>query len=167
VLATLVMTGHAMKHEGLLGFVHQANDLAHVLASGAWVGALVPLALVMKGFADPGSLGQRKLALERFSAAGMIAVALTVLSGTANTLLIVGHLPTLWFSAYQTMLLLKILVVIGMIGIATFNRYRSGRRLAKDRAAAASAIRKGILGEIILGVLAIALVSVFGMIEPE
>ena len=49
VLSSLVLTGHAMMHEGWIGYVQQANDLVHVLASGAWLGALMPLTIILRG----------------------------------------------------------------------------------------------------------------------
>ncbi|HET7411823.1 MAG TPA: copper homeostasis membrane protein CopD, partial [Pararhizobium sp.] len=167
VLASLVLTGHAMMHDGLVGYLQQANDLVHVLASGAWVGALVPLVLILAGFSDSDEFGERERALDRFSSAGRVAVALTVLTGMANTLLIVGGWPIHWSAPYQVLLTAKIVLVIVMIGLASTNQFRFVPGLARRPLAASTAIRYGAMGEIVLGLSAIALVAVFGTLDPH
>lgn len=166
VLASLALTGHAMMHDGLTGYLQQANDVVHVLSSGAWVGALVPLMLILANFPAGATPAAHERALVRFSAAGRFAVALTVLTGAANTWLIVGGWPVHWSSTYQVLLVTKITLVVIMIGLASTNHFRFVPRLQRAPLPAAAAIRRGAVGEIVLGFSAIALVSAFGMLDP-
>lgn len=167
VLSSLILTGHAMMHEGWVGYFQQGNDLLHVLASGAWVGALVPLLSVLRDIAPDADADDRFVALGRFSSAGRLAVVIILVSGLINTLLIVGHLPTRWSSTYQVLLTIKIVFVLGMIGLASRNHFVLSPQLKHDRLAAAQAIRTAIVWEIALGVGAIALVAAFGMMDPH
>ncbi len=165
VVASFALTGHAAMHSGPLGLVHRANDVLHVLAAGAWLGALVPLAMVVQALADPARCRPADLALRRFSIAGHGVVAVILVTGVANTFLVLGHWPTDWASPYQAMLAIKIGLVLAMVCLAVLNRYvwlgRSG-----GAAGAARAVRRTIMLEITLGLAAVGLTSVFGMLEP-
>ncbi|MGN6550031.1 MAG: copper homeostasis membrane protein CopD [Pararhizobium sp.] len=164
-LASLGFTGHAMIDEGALGALHRANDILHVFASGAWVGALVPLAVILTR-AGGDRATEARLALERFSTAGRWAVALTVLTGLGNTLLVVGHLPSDPGSPYQMLLVAKIAIVLLRIALASLNQFRFVPRITRNETAALRAIRRGAMAEVALGTLVILLVAVFGMMDP-
>jgi len=166
LLASLALTGHAVMHEGWLGIAQSANDAIHVLSGGAWVGALVPLVTILRRFDDPDRRPQAMTALRRFSAAGHVAVVLVIASGVVNTALIVGRWPTDWSSPYQVLLVAKMGVVAAMTCLAGLNRYRFAGHLMRHPARAARAIRVAAGCEIVLGLSAVGLVAVFGMLEP-
>jgi putative copper resistance protein D len=166
VLASLSLTGHAVMQEGWIGAAHRLNDAVHLLAAGAWVGALVPLLPILRALDLPGERVAAEVALRRFSAAGHLAVALVLLTGVGNTLLVLGRWPTDWSSPYQALLSAKIAVVVVMVALALVNRYGFVPRLAGRRGAAAGALRRGTLAEIGLGLGAIGLVAVLGTLEP-
>lgn len=167
LLASLALTGHAAMHEGWQGIAHPLNDVVHVLAGGAWLGALLPLFLILK---RPGKVvahpGDARSALMRFSSVGHIAVALVLASGVINTLFILGHLPLDRSSPYQAMLAAKIALVAVMVALALVNRYRFVPQAALNQPQALHAIRCGTIVEIGLGLCVIGLVSWFGMLEP-
>ncbi|TPI13007.1 copper homeostasis membrane protein CopD [Mesorhizobium sp. B4-1-3] len=165
-LATLALSGHAVMQEGWQGVAHPLNDMLHVLAAGAWFGALLPLLLVLSAFGQPPSRAEASVALRRFSTAGHWAVALAILSGVANSFFIVGWPPLGWGSTYRVLLTAKIAVVSVMTALAILNRYWFVPRIRRDWAAAVAAIRTGTLAEIGLGLTAILLVSIFGMLDP-
>ncbi|UCI10496.1 copper homeostasis membrane protein CopD [Mesorhizobium sp. B1-1-8] len=164
-LASLALSGHAVMQGGWQGVVHPLNDILHVLAAGAWFGALLPLVLVLARFGQPPFRTEASVALRRFSRAGHWAVALTILSGTGNSLLIVGW-PLGWSSTYQALLTAKVAVVLIMTATAILNRYWFVPRLGRDRASSLAAIRAGTIAEIGFGLAAILLVSVFGLLDP-
>lgn len=166
VLSSLVLTGHAMMREHWLGYLQQANDFVHVLAGGAWLGALVPFMLIMRGLSETNACDDHYIALRRFSLAGQVAVVLILATGAANTLLIVGDWPINWSSPYQVLLCAKVAVVLVMIGLASRNHFLLVPRLGHDRRAVAIAIRQAAFVEAVLGVIAIALVAVFGLLDP-
>ncbi|TPJ35203.1 copper homeostasis membrane protein CopD [Mesorhizobium sp. B2-8-3] len=165
-LASLALTGHAVMQDGWQGVVHPLNDILHLLAAGAWFGALLPLVLVLARFGRPAFRAETATALRRFSTAGHWAVALAILSGIGNSLFIVGW-PFGWSSTYRALLTAKIAVVLVMTSVAILNRYRFVPRIGRDRASALAAIRTGTLVEIGLGLAAILLVAIFGMLDPN
>ena len=94
MLAATSLTGHAVMQEGPIGALHRANDVLHVLAAGAWLGALAPVLVILQDLDAPERRRDAMLALRRFSRAGHGAVALVLLSGTANAVLTLGRWPT-------------------------------------------------------------------------
>ncbi len=160
-LASAALTGHAAMENGGLGVLHRANDAVHLLVAGAWLGGLVPLALML-GAAETDGLTD---ILRRFSTAGHWIVGLVVATGVANTWLILQEPPTDWSSPYQLLLSLKLLVVAAMIALALANRYALMPRMAATRGVLLT-IRRGATIELALGVVVIALVSVFGIFDP-
>jgi copper resistance protein D len=165
-LASLALSGHAAMQDGWQGVAHPLNDVLHVLAAGAWFGALLPLLVVLGQFSRPPFKVEATLALIRFSSAGHWAVALAILSGIANSLFIVGW-PLDWSSTYRMLLSAKVAIVLIMTAIAILNRYWYVPRLGRDRASALAAIRAGTSVEIGLGLAAILLVSIFGLLDPS
>lgn len=166
MLVTLALTGHAVMHDDADGIAQRLNDAAHVLSAGAWFGALVPLVVVLRLLGEPAFAAEAARALRRFSVAGHVAVTLAVLTGAANTLAIVGTPPGDWSSPYQLLLSAKIAVVGVMVALALANRYTVMPRLATKDTRALASLRRGTLVEIALGVVAIALVAVFGTLDP-
>ncbi|QKD05253.1 copper homeostasis membrane protein CopD [Mesorhizobium loti] len=164
-LATLALGGHAVMQDGWQGILHPLNDVLHVLSAGAWFGALLPLVFVLAKFGRPPSQAQAAVALRRFSNVGHWVVGLTIFSGIANSLFIVGW-PLGWSSPYQALLTAKIVIVLAMTGLAILNRYCFVPRLSRNWENALAAIRTGTLIEIGLGLVAILLVAVFGMLDP-
>ena len=166
LLTSLALTGHAALHEGWLGMAHRANDALHVLAAGAWLGALLPLLLLLK-HVDGTRMGRSAvMALRRFSTAGHLAVALVLATGAANTALVLGRLPADWSRPYQALLSAKIALVALMVCLAVVNRYVFVRRISQDRRPAIESVKAVTLIEIGLGASVVGLVAVFGMLEP-
>lgn len=165
LLCSQAVTGHAAMNEGWLRTLHQANDIIHMLAGGAWLGALLPLLIILRPSADPSKRQEARTALIRFSTAGHVAVTIVILSGVANMLLILGRLPTDWTIDYQRLLAIKIGLVAMMMLTAILNRYVFVPRLAR-RSHSVSALTAGTAAEIILGLFVIGLVAWFGMLEP-
>ena len=166
LLASLALTGHAVMDAGSLGVAHQVNDAAHVLAGGAWLGSLVPLLMILRCLNYPGNRSDAGLALRRFSTAGHGVVAIVILTGAANTALVLKRWPPTWTSPYQALLVMKVVVVLVMVGLAIANRYVLVPRMRVDRETAIHALRVSTLVEIALGMTAIACVSIFGLLEP-
>ncbi|WP_245501066.1 copper homeostasis membrane protein CopD [Lichenibacterium minor] len=163
MLAGLSLTGHAVMHEGWLGVANRANDVLHVLASGAWFGALVPVLTILPCLGRSESRAEAAIALRRFSRAGHIAVALVVATGIAGTALILKQWPIDLSSPYQVLLDVKVLAVAMMTGLAVLNRYVFVPQLPTSLAK----LRRATLAEVPLGILAIALVAVFGLLDPS
>lgn len=163
LLATLSISGHAAMDDGWLGIAHRANHILHLLSGGAWLGALVPVLMILRRLSEP----EARLALMRFSTLGHGAVALVIVTGLINTYLIVGKPPLDWSFPYQMLLSAKIVLAAAMTILAIVNRYIFVPRLARDHDHAVGAILRGTLAEIVLGVIVLALVAWFGTLDPR
>ncbi|MGO4449582.1 copper homeostasis membrane protein CopD [Phyllobacterium sp. TAF24] len=166
LLISLALSGHATMQDGWVGLAHRLNDMVHVLSGGAWIGALIPVMLVLRLLRQPGYHQSAQLALMRFSTAGHIAVALVIISGVINTILTLGHIPKDFASPYQALLALKIILVILLTALAIVNRYIFVPRMRTRNVNSIQAIWYGTLMEIVLGVGVLGLVAWFGMLEP-
>lgn len=164
-LATIGLVGHATIHAGLLGLAHRANLILHLLSAGAWLGALVPLLGVMRCLAEPAQRSDAVVALRRFSSIGHGVVALVLVTGALNTVLVLGALLPDATSPYGRLLLGKVALVAAMVWIAVWNRYVLVPNLRATPAAAGSLHRLTALNVTIGG--AVLLVSVvLGMTDP-
>ncbi|HZF84090.1 MAG TPA: copper homeostasis membrane protein CopD [Burkholderiaceae bacterium] len=166
LLASFSMRGHAVMHGGWLGASHRFIDAVHVLCAGAWLGGLVVLVPVLSALAQPTLRAEATTALSRFSTAGHAVVALLLTSGAANTWLVLGRLPTRWTSHYQAVLALKLVAAAAMVALAVFNRYVQVPRLRRHQPGTLRAIRVAVWTEMALGLAAVSLVSVLGMLDP-
>ena len=166
-LAARGLTGHAAMHEGALGPLHRANDVLHLLAAGAWFGALLPVLAILPLLDRPEWRAAAATALRRFSRAGHIAVALVLLSGAINAGLILGRWPVDLASLYEALLDVKILAVAAMVVLALVNRYALVPRLGRHPDVALARLRWTTLAEVPLALAAIALVAVFGQLDPN
>ncbi|WP_413459410.1 copper homeostasis membrane protein CopD [Herbaspirillum huttiense] len=166
MLGCLALTGHAVMHDGLIGRVHQLNDVAHVLAAGAWLGALPVVVLLLSDISAPFPDAAVRQALSRFSAAGHVAVLCVIVSGASNVWLVLGRVPSDAHDRYQAMLMGKIGLTAAMVLAAVINRY--GLVPAARRSdLAARYLRRLTLAEIVLAAGIIALVAVLGIAAPD
>ncbi len=165
LLASLGLVGHANIQSGLTGALHRTNAVIHIFAVGGWLGGLVPLILCLRLYGDPRLRKEIVDTLRRFSAWGHCIVALIVVSGVFNTALMLGTRPIDLSSSYQLLLAAKVAIVALMIAIAIFNRYFLIPRLTIDTKAMAL-LANNTVREIILGSVALALVSIIGVLEP-
>ncbi|OLP61743.1 hypothetical protein BJF93_08950 [Xaviernesmea oryzae] len=177
LLAGFTLSGHAaMQGSGAAGIAQRANDGLHLLAAGAWTGALMPVLLLLPQLKIADKRAQAQLALMRFSTAGHLAVALAIATCMANAAMTLGAadpdaarvsvlLQPVNGSLYRILLAVKVLVVAFMVGLALVNRYlivpRLGRRPNADKALAL-----GTAAEIGLAAMVIALVAAFGILDP-
>jgi copper resistance protein D len=167
LLVCNALSGHAAMRAGLLRLLQAANDAIHLLAAGAWLGALVPLALILRHLLDPPERGAAMTALWRFSGTGRAVVVTVILTGLVNTMLVLGHLPTDWTSPYEGLLALKIALVAALVGLAIANRYRLMPRLGAQMGSTQYLLVWSIALEVLFGLLIVGLVSTFGTLEPS
>jgi copper resistance protein D len=160
-LSSLAANGHAADD-----IASTLWDIIHVLSATAWVGALVPFVLLMPMTARPELRPAAMMSMFRFSRIGHLVVALVLLSGLANTLLILGHLPTDPHSPYQLQLLLKIAVALAMTCLAVVNRYLFVPIYRRDPTRSQRLLVMGASAEIALGAIALSLVASFGLDDP-
>lgn len=168
-LGSLAWTGHGAAGEGNAGTVQLVGDLVHLLAAGAWLGALVGLSAML--WAKSGQLETHR-ALDRFAIAGTVIVAAVVGSGLVNGLYVVGwsKLGTLPFTLYGQLLLLKLALFGAMLGLAAINRFRLTPALAvtdpDDADGSRRAMRKSLMLETGAAIAILALVAWLGTLAP-
>ena len=88
VCGSLAFAGHAAAGDGIEGTVHLSADILHLVAAAAWVGALVPLALLLHAANDGGDSPSIEIAREatrRFSTLGIASVGTLLATGIVNT----------------------------------------------------------------------------------
>lgn len=174
-LATLAWAGHGAMDEGAARFWHFAADILHLLAAGGWIGALAAFALMLRTRGSDPELLVRVLsrALSGFETAGALIVGTVIVTGVANYLFIVGPtVANVISGAYGALLLVKIVLFAGMIGLATLNRFYLGPALersvrAGDYSLAATALRKNVVLESTSAVAIVVLVAWLGTLSPS
>jgi len=170
-LASLGWVGHAMIGEDRFGIAYGVNHSVHLLASGLWLGGLVPLAaLVSRAMRSAGGpeFAVMRTALQQFSRMGYVAVALLALTGIVNTAILVGSVHGLTGTAYGRLLLMKIALFLLLVGLAAVNRFVLVPRIARGRnpMTATTALMWTIGIEQTLGLAIIAVVSILGTWPP-
>ena len=171
LLVSLGWVGHAVEGQGAARFVHQINQMVHLLAAGLWLGGLFPLAWLLRrvGFpADASWISAVRDVVPRFSQVGYTAVALLALTGAINTLLLVGSAEALISTPYGRLLGLKLMLFLAMVAVASFNRFRLLPRLqrAAQPSATIAGLARAVLFEQGLGLAILAVVSVLGTLPP-
>jgi copper resistance protein D len=172
LVGTLAWAGHALGASGIEGIVHPAADVLHLVAAAAWVGALLPLALVLAAVArDAGSLASAAAMTARFSTLGIIGVGTLLVTGTINTWYLAGSIPALTSTDYGRLLIIKVALFLGMVVIAAVNRLRLTPRLAaaaspRAMQAALRQLRRNVAVEIAAGAIILAIVAVLGVTPP-
>lgn len=173
LLATLAWTGHAAAEQGTDRIVHLSADAAHLLAAGAWLGALLPLAHVLaraRRAADAPGLEFAGHVTRRFSNMSMASVGALVLTGVANAWYTLGSVPALFGTDYGRLLLAKLALFATMIALAAANRMRWTPWLRTTRAKAGELalrrLRRNALAETFLGLAVLGIVAALGVTVP-
>jgi putative copper resistance protein D len=158
LLATLAPVGHGAMLDGLSGQLLILNQVIHLACVGAWLGGLMLLVLILR---QPASypLG---LILLHFSGIGYGLVAGLVVTGLINVRVLTGvYWPTPLFSGFALILLIKVALVSGMLALALRNRLK-----VNDCGQSLTALRTSVMIEWLLGVAAVAAVSLLGTMPP-
>jgi putative copper resistance protein D len=154
------------------GTIHLASDALHLVAAGAWLGGLWPLAILLgsaRRAGDPVSAAVAYQATRRFSILGIASVAVILATGVINTYEILGPMALSIGTDYNRLLLAKIGLFIAMLAIAAVNRRRLTPQLSdeRDQKRAMRQLQRNSLAEVGLGLLILAIVAVLGRIPPH
>lgn len=175
-IGSLAWAGHGAATEDVpFDAIHAPADILHLLAAGAWLGALLPLVLFLaQAWRDksPHVVAVARTATLRFSVLGLSAVGTLIVTGVVNTWFLAGSVPALLGTSYGQLLLLKIALFATMIGVAGLNQRRLLPCLA-DSATEADVclhairkVRRNATIEACLGVFVIAIVGIIGILPP-
>ena len=173
VCGSLAWRGHGASTEGAGGPLHLGADIFHALAAGVWIGALASFLFFLKRRPDDNAELDRirHKALHGFSGIGSALVAVLVASGLINSWFLVSstRLSGLWTTPYGQLLSLKLVVFMGMLGLAAANRFVLVPRLERQDLASSpslSSLKISVGVETALGVLVLLAVAVMGRIAP-
>jgi putative copper resistance protein D len=172
LVASIAWTGHSGSGYGASGYVQLAADALHLLAASAWIGGLVPLALLLaaaRNRSDPW-LSLAAAVTQRFSILGIVSVATLIASGATNAWFLVGSVEALTATEYGRVLMLKLGLFLLMVAIAAINRNVLTPRLAAassdGRRAALQKLIRHCGYEIILGFAVISVAAWLGTLHP-
>lgn len=158
LLSTLAPVGHGAMLDGLSGQLLILNQIIHLICVGAWLGGLMLLVMILRRPSD----NAVRIVLQRFSGVGYGLVAGLVITGLINVRVLTGQFwPTPLLSGFALILLIKVLLVAVMLGLALFNRLR-----IKDCEGRMAALRTSVILEWLLGIGAVAAVSLLGTLPP-
>lgn len=170
-LASLAWSGHGAMDNAW----HLLSDILHLLAAGAWLGAMLALILMARLDALCSEARIRSLAdsVKRFEGVGAAIVLILSVTGVANYLFIVG--PTLGevlLGSYGILLAIKVVLFGGMLVLAALNRFHLGPLLEQSLCAgqhqvAANALRRSVALELVIALLIVGLVAWLGTLSPE
>lgn len=174
-LTSLAWSGHGAMDEGSRRYWHFVVDILHLLAAGAWVGALVAFALMAKINALQTEARIRLLAraVSRFEVIGAVIVVVITVTGVVNYLFIVGpKLDEVFLSTYGILLFIKVVLFAGMLVLAALNRFHLGPLLERSLrdgqyTVAANALRRSVVVELVAAVVIVGLVAWLGTLSPE
>ncbi len=174
-LGSLAFAGHGEEGLGTEQHIHLAADFLHLVAAGLWLGALVPLALLiihLRRFQEEGWASTAARAGSRFSTLGIFAVGILLVSGLINTAFLLGGIHSLIDTAYGRLLLLKIMLFAVMVCFAGINRQYLLPRLSGapggtgGTSAAARTFVQSALVETALGLAIVCIVGALGIMPP-
>ena len=172
LLVSLAGVGHTQMENGITHFIRIGADGLHLLAAGAWLGGLVSLfSLVAPAVrtSSPDWAAEASNAAIRFSGMGYIAVATLIISGLINSWFLIGS-PFNLGTPYGQLVIVKLVLFAGMLGLAGVNRFLIVPKLVKANDSRPSgglvSLRRHIVGEQALGLAIIVIVSVLGTMQP-
>jgi copper transport protein len=152
-------------------------DVVHVVAMSAWVGGLVVLVVAVpaatRAIAEPADrTGVLAQTLTRFSAIALASVGALVATGAAQSIVHLRAFGDLLHTAFGRAVLIKIIIVLGLVGLGALNRRRTVPRLqraARDGAtpgATGRVLRTTLRVEVALVVVVLAVTAALVSYAP-
>lgn len=158
-VALIVGLGHATAYRGEGQTALVIGLAVHVLAAGAWLGSLAPLALTLATLRPSEAI----IAVARFSPLGVTCVLALAVTAAINLETLVGGAPGLG-TPYGSWVIIKLALFAVMISCSAVNRFLFTPALGKTtrRCGAARTLRWSVVLETCVG---IAIVYAAGMLS--
>ncbi len=132
----------------------------HGVSLAFWIGALLPLAVVLARGEDG------RQSLFAFSRAVPFAVAALLASGLLLAVLQLQHIAALWSTDYGRVLMAKLALVALLLALALWNRLSLTPAVAAGAAPARRRLRMSIAGELVLVVVILGVVALWRFTPP-
>ncbi len=167
-LATALEAWHlhgAAMHAGLSPIL--ISELFHVLAAGAWLGGLLPLALFVR--AVPPEMGA--VAARRFSAAATVCVVVLAVTALWQGCRLVGSVSALFGTVYGWVALVKLGLFAALLIFAARHRLEltprlSGAEPMVARVVAKERLARSIFAEMVLGLAIVLVAALIASLAP-
>ena len=141
------LSGHGST-QSPVALLFPANVL-HIGAISVWLGGLVALLFIVsratRELEPPERSRLLAAALSRFSQIALISVVVILATGLTQAYVLVRHPHALFDTAYGRAVLIKICLLLLLMGVGAFNRYRSVPGLQKVAAGGEAPGRAGLL----------------------
>src|ERR1043166_987716 len=131
VVFAISLTSHASDWGDLS--LSMAMDWTHGVAASAWVGGLFALAVIVSGRHAPVTRETFFLIARRFSLLAGICLVAVALTGIYNAWAQVETLSRMWTTTYGRLLIIKLVIVLGLVGLGAVNRYEIIPQLSPRR----------------------------------
>jgi len=148
-------------------------NATHLIAVGAWLGALPALAILLRAASREDGADSRPFAVIaalRFSACALAAMGLIVVTGVWNASNEVGGVPGLVGTPYGRLVLLKVLLLLPVLGLAARNRRSLLPRLGGDAGTigrpAMRSLARAVTFESLLGAGLVVVAAVLAVTPP-
>jgi len=148
-------------------------DLLHVLATGIWVGGLLPLGALLARASREDGADARPYAVRaarRFSRIALACVVVVILSGVGNAIVHIGGVPAVVGTAYGRLLLLKLAILVPILLLGVLNRRALIPRLSGEAVSvgrpAMRALARAVFAESALALALLAVVAVMSVTPP-
>lgn len=146
--------------------LHVGADAPHLLAAGAWLGALPGFAFAASAASrsgSPAAFDAAVRATRRFSVLGIACVATLIATGTVNAWFLVGSRLALIGTSYGHWLIAKLALFAAMVAIAAYNRQRLSPRIGAGDGFALRQLARNARVELAVGVVIVAIVGHLGI----
>jgi copper transport protein len=118
-LAAFSIEGHTRATQRR--WVMVGSDVVHLCAAAVWLGGIVALVVMFRSAIDAGSLAG---VVRRFSDSALLAVVVVTVTGVTMAWIILPTAGELTSTGYGLALLVKVALVLIVIGLGAYNRFR-------------------------------------------
>jgi putative copper export protein len=162
LLVSLAFVGHVAGGPGGPSALARIGVMAlHLLAAGVWLGGLLPLALALPG-AGPDTVPL----LREFGRVALAAVAVLATSGMIVAMVVFTLARGAAGGTYLSTFGVKLGLVVGMLALASLNRWRLTPLAERDPAAGRRAFAWSVAAEQALALAILATVTLLGQTDP-
>ena len=166
-LATFSLQSHAAATGSLLPV---AADLLHLMAMAAWVGGLLPLALLVLGRGLGEAVVLTSQALSRlvsaFTRVALPCVVILGITGVYSATLHIDTVPGLTDTSYGRSLDVKVGLFVLLVGLGAVNLLLLSPRIRKASARAVTWLGRTVRVEIVLGMLIVVAAGLLTGLAP-
>ncbi|CRL64816.1 copper homeostasis membrane protein CopD [Proteus vulgaris] len=162
--------GHGAMFTGSEATLYKVNQSIHLISAAYWFGGLWPFVACLQFLRNKDELAEGMIkpiigTMKRFSLFGHVAVLLVTITGIISAVMLIPGWPAIHLSSeYQSMLWLKISLVVLMLGLAVINRYVLVPHIRKKNNFQWLLINSWF--ELLLGTMVIFTVAIFAINSP-